>query len=78
MPTILIWNGYRFHFYSNEKGEPPHVHITKAGCTCKIWLPELRLAYNDGFKHNELLAAIEGATQHAELLLAAWIKRHGH
>lgn len=78
MPTILLWNGYRFHFYSNEKGEPPHVHVSKDGATCKLWLPELELAYNDRFKHNELRAIMEGVALHADTLLAAWTKYHGH
>ncbi|MBI2646774.1 MAG: DUF4160 domain-containing protein [Deltaproteobacteria bacterium] len=28
MPTIFRKWGYRFHFYSNERNEPPHIHIT--------------------------------------------------
>jgi hypothetical protein len=31
MPTIFLWNGYRFYFYSNE-GRPRegrHIHIRK-------------------------------------------------
>lgn len=78
MPTILVWNGYRFHFYSNEKGEPPHVHVTKAGNTCKIWLPEQELAYNDGFRHNDMHVVMEGIEQHREVLMAAWVRIHGH
>ena len=27
MPTVLRWGAYRafFYFYSNERGEPPHI-----------------------------------------------------
>jgi hypothetical protein len=27
MPTILRWGPYRTFFYSNERGEPPHIHV---------------------------------------------------
>jgi hypothetical protein len=29
VPTIFRWKGYRFHFYSDEGQEPPHVHVDK-------------------------------------------------
>ena len=29
MPTVLRLDGYRFHFYSHEPNEPPHVHVDK-------------------------------------------------
>ena len=29
MPTILIVDGFRFHFFSREGQEPPHIHIRK-------------------------------------------------
>jgi hypothetical protein len=78
MPTILRWNGYNFHFYSNEKGEPAHIHVTKAGITAKFWLPDGELAYNDGFKHNEIRAIIKAITEHCALLTEAWNEHHGH
>ena len=30
MPTILRVAGFRFFFYSNERGEPAHVHVDQA------------------------------------------------
>ena len=27
MPTVLRIGGYRFFFYSNENGEPAHIHF---------------------------------------------------
>ena len=41
MPTVLRKFGYRFHFYSNEGREPPHVHITGKGGEMKVWLPKI-------------------------------------
>ncbi len=34
MPTIFMFFGFRFLFYSNDH-EPIHVHITKDGCEAK-------------------------------------------
>ncbi|WP_414707529.1 DUF4160 domain-containing protein [Rhodoferax sp. UBA5149] len=27
MPTVLRISGFRFHFYSDERMEPPHIHV---------------------------------------------------
>lgn len=78
MPTVLRWNGYRFHFFSNEEGEPPHIHVHKAGCEAKFWIPQGILAYNDGFTHNELRTILEGISEHRDLLLEAWNRYHGY
>jgi len=40
MPTILLLNGWRFYFYSNENNEPIHVHVQKAEMEAKFWLRE--------------------------------------
>ncbi|GEM_PF-6408691 len=29
MPTVLRNGPFRYFFYSNEKGEPPHVHVQR-------------------------------------------------
>jgi Domain of unknown function (DUF4160) len=52
MPKVFSWNGFRFHFYSDEGDprEPMHIHIERDDADCKFWLyPEIRLAYNHGF-----------------------------
>ncbi len=54
MPTVLRWNGYRFYFFSNERGEPAHVHIDKAGRSAKYWLVPVGLAINHGYPEREL------------------------
>lgn len=41
MPSILVVHGYRIYFWSNEPGEPVHVHIAKGDPTrgaTKVWL----------------------------------------
>ena len=48
MPTVLKIRGYRFHFYSDEGNEPPHIHCRFEGKECKFWLNPVHLASNRG------------------------------
>jgi len=48
MPTILRIKSFRFHFYSDERGEPPHIHVATPDGECKFWLDPVRLARNKG------------------------------
>src|SRR5262249_55675133 len=38
MPTVLIIQGFRFFFFSNEGSEPPHIHVEKGDGYAKFWL----------------------------------------
>ena len=52
MPVVFRWNGYRFHFFSNEGDprEPVHIHVSRPNAKAKFWLsPQVELAYNRGF-----------------------------
>jgi len=51
MPTILRIGSYRFHFYSDEGKEPPHIHIEYGASECKFWLSPISLAGNKGIKN---------------------------
>ena len=65
MPKVFDWNGYRFHFYSNEGDplEPPHIHVRKGRDDAKFWLqPEVVVASSRGFPPrvlSQLIAVIE-------------------
>ena len=48
MPTVLKIGSYRFHFYSDEGKEPPHIHVATTDGECKFWLDPVRLARNKG------------------------------
>ncbi|PIP47252.1 MAG: hypothetical protein COX16_05415 [Deltaproteobacteria bacterium CG23_combo_of_CG06-09_8_20_14_all_51_20] len=48
MPTVLRIDACRFHFYSDEGKEPPHIHIATPDGECKFWLDPVRLASNRG------------------------------
>jgi len=36
----------RFHFYSDERNEPPHIHVETPEGECKFWRDPIRLARN--------------------------------
>jgi hypothetical protein len=38
MPTVLLIEGWRFFFFSNEGDEPMHIHCRKGGAEAKFWL----------------------------------------
>jgi hypothetical protein len=48
MPTVMKTGTFRFHFYSDEGNEPPHVHVATPDGECKFWLDPVRLAKNKG------------------------------
>jgi hypothetical protein len=48
VPTVLKIGSYRFHFYSDELREPPHIHVGTPDGECKFWLDPIRLARNKG------------------------------
>lgn len=48
MPTVLRIGSYRFHFYSDEGNEPPHIHVATPSGECKFWLDPVQLAKNRG------------------------------
>jgi hypothetical protein len=54
MPTVLRIGGYRFHFYSDEGMEPPHIHARCAEGECKFWLAPIMLAKNLGLSPQQL------------------------
>ncbi len=54
MPMLLRLKGYRFYFYSNEFGEPPHVHVDKDGKSAKFWIESLTVVRNRRFTALEL------------------------
>jgi hypothetical protein len=58
MPTILRIDSFRFHFYSDEGTEPPHIHIATPEGECKFWLDPVRLARNRGL-HPTVIRKIE-------------------
>ncbi|HVQ09602.1 MAG TPA: DUF4160 domain-containing protein [Allosphingosinicella sp.] len=75
MPLVFRWNGYRFHFFSNE-GDPPkpvHIHVFKDGIDAKFWLhPEVNVAYNKGFDARTLSKLSQIVEERSNEIERAW------
>jgi hypothetical protein len=73
MPTILRIAGFRFFFFSNESGEPPHIHVERAEGYAKYWLqPEVRLAWSLRFRQRDRTRIQQWVKQHQTLFLEKW------
>lgn len=52
MPTILLIDGWRFFFYSNEGNEPIHIHCQKNDKECKYWLDVKNFDILEAYSYN--------------------------
>ena len=77
MPTVLRVAGYRFFFYSNEWGEPAHIHVEQAERTAKYWLDPLELAESHGFRSQELAELRRLVFEHRPLFQERWHEHFG-
>lgn len=78
MPTILRVRGYRFFFFSNERGEPPHVHAEQADRYAKFWVESVSLVSNVGFRSGELTDLHALVEEHRALFLEKWNEFFGY
>lgn len=78
MPTVLRIGPYRFHFYSREGNEPPHIHVARNDLEAKFWLNPVSLAANFGFRSSEARDIERLVREHAGELTAAYLRFHGH
>lgn len=76
MPTILRIRGFRFHFYSDERGEPPHIHVSTSDGECKFWLDPVRLARNKGVAPQVAREMERLVFEYHDLLLKAYHEHH--
>ena len=72
MPTLLRWNGFRFYIFSNERQEPLHVRIDKAGKSAKFWLQPISVAANYGYSPSELRQIHAKLDEHQSEFVRAW------
>ncbi len=72
MPTILKIGLYRFFFYSNERGEPPHIHVQRERFLAKFWLSPVALAGSKRFASHELRTIQKHVDENREIFLEAW------
>ncbi|MDE8654577.1 DUF4160 domain-containing protein [Novosphingobium album (ex Liu et al. 2023)] len=75
MPKVFEWNGYRFHFFSNEGDprEPAHIHVRKARDNAKFWLrPEVVVAESRGFSPRVLSQLTHVIEERRDEIESAW------
>lgn len=72
MPVILRLGPYRFFFYSDEEGEPPHIHVESDGNAAKFWLHNNELARSRGYRGHEIAALRKIIAAHADSFKEAW------
>lgn len=77
MPTVLRLLNWRFHFYSNEGHEPPHIHVRAGDGECKFWLSPVRLARVDGVRAVEVRRMEVAVIEHEAFFLEKW-HEHGN
>ena len=72
MPTILRIGPFRFFFYSNEQGEPAHIHVQRDRMLAKFWLDPVSLAGSTRFSARDL-RKVEGlVVENKDLLMERW------
>ncbi|WP_456386715.1 DUF4160 domain-containing protein [Desulfolithobacter sp.] len=72
MPTILKIGPYRFFFYSNERGELPHIHVQRERFLAKFWLNPVSLAGSKRFASHELRTIQKHVDKNRAIFLEAW------
>jgi len=72
MPKVDIPGPYRFHFFSNEGDEPPHIHVKRDNAICKFWLDPLTLGRNRGFPFHEITEIKCLIEEHRQKIEEAW------
>ena len=77
MPTVLRVGPYRFHFYSRENDEPPHIDVARDDFEAKYWLNPVKLAANHGFRAAELNDIERLVEEHCGTLIQAHTRAHG-
>ncbi len=76
MPTVHREHGFRFHFFSDERQEPAHVHIEHGDGEAKVWLTDGSLDYSEGLSAPQLRVLREIIATNREQMLKAWNEYH--
>ena len=73
MPTIFHnLAGYRFFFFSLDRGEPMHVHVSKGRGYAKYWMQPLELAKSRNFRSHELNEIARLIEEHRDQIERSW------
>lgn len=76
MPTILRIGSFRFHFYSDEGNEPPHIHVETPDGECKFWLEPIRLARNKNVQPKVIRAIEKLVFEYQKFLKEKYFELH--
>ncbi len=83
MPTVLRIGPYRFHFYSDVRNEPPHIHVAMSEGECpngslrdKFWLSPIVLARNKGIRPDALREVEKLIFKHEAFLKEKYYEFH--
>jgi hypothetical protein len=68
---------FRFHFYSDEKGEPPQLHVRSPDGECTFWLDPIGLAKTRGIPPHDLRDIERIVFAHQPMRLEAYHAYHG-
>ena len=71
MPTVFIFLGFRFLFYSNDH-DPIHVHIVKDECEAKYNVNPIEQIYNHGFKKQQIAIIESIIEENVEVITERW------
>ncbi|MCD4748895.1 MAG: DUF4160 domain-containing protein [Thermoanaerobaculales bacterium] len=75
-PTVDRIGPYRFFFFSNESGEPAHIHVQRDQQLAKFWLGPAHLAGSTRFAAHELAQIERIVTENRIRFLEAWNGYH--
>ena len=78
MPTVLRIGRFRFHFFSDERNEPAHVHVRSSDGECKFWLDPIALAKNRGIRPHDLRDIERLVFEHQAFLITKYDEYHSH
>lgn len=78
MPAILLTQGFRFFFFSQEGNEPPHIHVEYGDKVAKFWLNPVELSSSTDFRSHELKKVRMLVIQDRELFLEKWNEHFSH
>jgi len=76
MPTVLRIGSFRFHFYSDERNEPAHIHVRTSHGECKFWLDPITLAKNRGLTAHEVRSVERLVYEYEDMLKEKYNEYH--
>ena len=77
MPAVSRSSGWRFHFYSDEGTEPPHIHVAVGDAECEFWLDPVELAHDWGVDAATVRKIERIVFERQDFFLEKWRDFHG-